>query len=724
MPAAAMSSTPARGFGAEPDRSGSSEAGGPNWLGVGPSPMERLNHEMETLLRMDDEYANPDDSILPSSPGPSSPTIQVPTIAVHSEPSPPPRARGNRSRSRSPSSRDKGKGRAKVPGSPMLRNVLKQNMRATAPESPYSRKHLAELKKKNPYIPKDSSAKAWDGIVDVSSPGKRQPVDDEGDQGQPSVGFGDGTMERQAQAQVLKPSTRAPRTMADLGLAPKLGQTPHKAAATQMMNEMLKSIVDSKRKAFSTPFGGPSGRPAQAPTPLRAPAGRAAGGKATARPTATDSEIGAPDSPLRDANYWKRYLPGATSESSASMGTMTPPSAARFIGRAGASSDGTSTLDFTARTPPRAYGDDDYDSPMPTPPSMSKYAHLLAMEDRGEEIKWEDVQNAIDSPSTARTTSFMSSSSAGLRYDQDYGDKSDPSMLDSEDPTDTFNPGGLRDQLRAARSAPSPEPEETFQSELPSATRYQQGYMESPSGAEPSLPSVGRYTQYVEQQGAPTSTFTSSQVPAHSRGSIPLSSAGTVPSAPSFRHLMREVGLDLSGFSDNSSASVQPFPQAAQSQQQQPQQPLQGAHYDNLQGGDDSFDSGHDDSFGDTMRPSTQMTGDQSFESNSSGSSFDDVSMQMQGQAGAAMFAPTNNDGYNDSFDDDSFDNGMAGQVGGGNEETVFGLPPRRAPQGGLMMHGEGLLQDTVQYGQVVDGMEQNPGLATPTPWTNAQDRR
>jgi hypothetical protein len=135
---------------------------------------------------------------------------------------------------------------------------------------------------------------------------------------------------------------------------------------------------------------------------------------------------------------------------------------------------------------------------------------------------------------------------------------------------------------------------------------------------------------------------------------------------------------------------------------------------------DDSFTSGGDDSFGDTMQPMAVgmvqrvSGGDQSFDSSSTSSSFDD---DMQAQPRQMQFVARSGDGLDDSFDD-SQDYGPAPQMLGIAEDTVFGLPPQRAGQGALRMLGDGQMQ-TVHYGLVVDEME----IRTPTPaWMQAQD--
>lgn len=137
---------------------------------------------------------------------------------------------------------------------------------------------------------------------------------------------------------------------------------------------------------------------------------------------------------------------------------------------------------------------------------------------------------------------------------------------------------------------------------------------------------------------------------------------------------------------------------------------------------DDSLDSMDSFDYQDPDAPAAQFVftegdGDGFDDSFDSSIADDEELMMTDGTAGPLqqfMVAPIEDDG----FDDDSFDND---DFGGGQTETVFGVPPgQRLQQQQLRMMGEDRMQDTV-------GLEQQFARAgwvqeTPTPW-NAHPR-
>ncbi|GLB43573.1 putative DASH complex subunit Ask1 [Lyophyllum shimeji] len=215
----------------------------------------------------------------------------------------------------------------------------------------------------------------------------------------------------------------------------------------------------------------------------------------------------------------------------------------------------------------------------------------------------------------------------------------------------------------------------------------------------------------------------------------------------SLESMMRRVGLNVPGTAStpglrlrSHEAAEQPgedsFPAHSQhpSVQDDPMTPVHGQENLDMDSDSDSLDdmnntahpgapfilttSGHgrddsDDSFG---------------SSNHSGDSLAEEEVNL-GLAPVHPFGGSvENDGFDDSFDDDSFD-GLAREP---PEETLFGVPPRqrmqaqqraqvRGPSGdGLRLLGEDLLQDTIGIGAQIalnGGVEDTP---TPAGWSGA----
>ncbi|KAA1478063.1 hypothetical protein DENSPDRAFT_921034 [Dentipellis sp. KUC8613] len=114
---------------------------------------------------------------------------------------------------------------------------------------------------------------------------------------------------------------------------------------------------------------------------------------------------------------------------------------------------------------------------------------------------------------------------------------------------------------------------------------------------------------------------------------------------------------------------------------------------------------------------------DDSFASSTSSDSFGDEDV------GAAPVHAFANVVTEDSFDD-SFDDADDAGLGGGEEETVFGVPPAEraararmsmAPGGGIRMLGEELLEDTIGIG--AQRAMQGAIVESPTPWPGQGQR-
>jgi hypothetical protein len=165
-----MSSTPARPGFADASYNASNTSDAPSWLASESSRIARLRGEVDALIHDDPTDADVNttaDSIIPGD-SPVIPRIHVQAEKDIRNPSKSGSALpSSRSQFTSPSPKRRG-GRAKPAASPLLRGVLKQNLRPTAPDSPHSRKRISATLKQNPYA--DPSGKRWDGMVDLSDP--------------------------------------------------------------------------------------------------------------------------------------------------------------------------------------------------------------------------------------------------------------------------------------------------------------------------------------------------------------------------------------------------------------------------------------------------------------------------------------------------------------------------------------------------------------------------
>jgi hypothetical protein len=275
------------------------------------------------------------------------------------------------------------------------------------------------------------------------------------------------------------------------------------------------------------------------------------------------------------------------------------------------------------------------DSPLPTPPDVGKYARYM--------------------------DGYSSASAASSR-------RRSPSP--SPAPSDRVTERRYAEQERFERHQYR---EDAAELDLPPSARYAQPMQvdDDTIGSTADLPPSARYThQRMDVSAASTMeldpSVTARWAPAGQQQPAMWSYVQDdedSPSAAGLRTMIRDVGLEIPGFDDT------------------------GSHV-----GEEE-----DDSFGDTMRPEQMALfarghhggGDDSFGSEgSSGSSF--------GEAARAelRYVPVE-EAFDDSFEDEEGAEGHHGQV----EETVFGLLPARRRQGGLLLHGQAVLEDTATLG-------------------------
>ncbi|KAF4573478.1 DASH complex subunit ask1 [Pleurotus pulmonarius] len=210
--------------------------------------------------------------------------------------------------------------------------------------------------------------------------------------------------------------------------------------------------------------------------------------------------------------------------------------------------------------------------------------------------------------------------------------------------------------------------------------------------------------------------------------SIVESSMSTVPTPPSLsRYAMQDTTESSMASLDTMMRRVglSTAAEAVMNPQQHEEEDMMTPIHSREDTGSDSDDD--DDEINNTAHPSAAFLmasrargADDSFgSSNHSGDSFED---EVGGDAPIHPFAGSvEDDGFDDSFDDDSFGGNMVGGVATEETETVFGVLPaqRQAGYDGqqFRMLGEDLLQDTIGFtGQMgpPGGVAESP---TPANW-------
>ncbi|KAJ7762307.1 hypothetical protein DFH07DRAFT_903105 [Mycena maculata] len=210
MPQAAFASTPATARVAH-----SMDSNDPSWSASLDSPLARLASEVENFAREE-----------------SSAVSKLPSLQFDDLPE------GDHTIQRARAD----KGRGKEPAEPLLHSVLRHTLYSTSDLSlsPSKGKLKTPVPQGlNPYLPPDTAAANWSGLVDLrhtplSTPHRKQPnpadSDDDSFDGLPPG----------MSPPVLMSPARPPRSTAELQLL--RGKTPAKAAAARIKNDLVRDI--------------------------------------------------------------------------------------------------------------------------------------------------------------------------------------------------------------------------------------------------------------------------------------------------------------------------------------------------------------------------------------------------------------------------------------------------------------------------------------------------